>query len=528
MERDWANLEGRQFDLLVCGGGIYGAWTAYDAALRGLTVLIVEKGDWANATSSASSKLIHGGLRYLQSFQLNLVKKSLREREMLFQVAPHRVWPLRFGIPDYDSNPVGKLRLGAGLWLYDRFAGLSKTGSKHGRYDTIRFSKRFPFLKTTGLQGGFDYIDGQTDDARFTLEIVDGAHKQGAVCLNYSEVVGYITDCEGQICGAELKDRVGGKVVKVRSRCSVNVSGQWVDTMLDSKPRLCRLSKGIHLLMPSLGSSEAVLLFSKSDARVFFIIPWYGLTLLGTTDDEYDGDIDNVRVEKEDTAYLLDAVNSYLKTTVWSEKDVLGSFAGVRVLKDRASSSSYLASRDWELKQLNNGLLVSMGGKFTSARQDAAAIVDQVCQWLSVQQACRTERRAFPWAPKQEFNDWKHSAMSRGSLLGLDNEVVSWLIFRHGWRVQNIFDLIEADNTLNRKIFPELPFIYADLLLCVRREMVVHLEDLIRRRMPLLLLKRMNLNQLTSVAKSVATVLNWDRKQTEQEVNTVALKWKIH
>ena len=528
MNRNLCDLDGRQFDLLVCGGGIYGAWTAYDAALRGLKVIIVDKGDWAGATSSASSKLIHGGLRYLQSFHLNLVKKALREREMFFQIAPHRVQPLRFGIPAYGSNSVGNLKLAVGLGLYDWFAGISKTALQYGHYRTAGFSRRFPFLKTTELQGGFDYIDGQTDDARFTVEIIDGAQKAGAVCLNYCKVIRYICGIDGKVSGAELQDKVSGKVIEIRSRYTVNATGQWTDTMMDAPKKLCRLSKGIHLIMPGMDSDAALLLFSKIDGRVFFMIPWYGRTLLGTTDDEYEGDIDKIQVESSDIDYLLESANDYLETTVWSKQDVLGSFAGVRVLKDSGMVSSYLLSRDWELKALDNGLFVSLGGKFSSARQDSATIVDRICKLLAVNKHCMTEWRKFPWTPEVAFGDWKLEIENKASRLGMDSGTIRWLIFRHGRRVEHIIKLIEDDTTLKQRIFPELPLIYADLIFCARTERVVHLEDLLRRRMPLLILKRISREELSDLSKRVAGVLGWDKERVKWEISNIAERWRIH
>ena len=406
--------------------------------------------------------------------------------------------------------------------------GYRRGALKYGRYDTAEFSKRFPFLKTAESQGGFDYVDGQTDDARFTLEIIDGAQKAGAVCLNYCKVVRYISDIDGKVSGAELQDKVSGRVIDIRSRYTVNATGQWTDTMMDTRKYLCRLSKGAHLIMPSLGSDAALLLFSGTDGRVFFMIPWYGRTLLGTTDDEYEGDIEKVQVEPSDIDYLLESANDYFETTVWSKEDVLGSFAGVRVLKDSGMVSSYLLSRDWELRTLENGLLVSLGGKFSSARQDSATIVDRICKLLAVSERCKTEWRKFPWTPEVAFRDWKLEIEDKASILGMDGEIVRWLIFRHGRRVAEIVKLIEDDAALKQRIFPELPLIYADLIFCARTEMVVHLEDLLRRRMPLLILKRISLEELITLSKRVTGVLGWDKERTEREVSIIAERWRIH
>ena len=184
MKRDFSLLAGRHFDLLVCGGGIYGAWTAYDAALRGLSVAIIEQGDWAAATSSASSKLIHGGLRYLETYDFKLVRKAILERQMLLEMAPHRVWPLRFGVPVYADSRIGTLQLKAGLILYDFLAGFPGPDIAHHHFDRKAFAERFSALDSEGLKGGFTYGDAQTDDARLVLELIAGAMAAGAMCVN--------------------------------------------------------------------------------------------------------------------------------------------------------------------------------------------------------------------------------------------------------------------------------------------------------------------------------------------------------
>src|SRR5512135_3100861 len=204
MKREFSALQ-NEFDLLICGGGIYGAWTAYDAALRGLKVALVEQGDWAGATSSASSKLVHGGLRYLETYDFRLVRKALKERRLLLQIAPHRVWPLRFGVPVYADSRNGMLLLQAGLTLYDMLAGFPGEPMRHRRHARQQFSRHFPFLDEAGLRGGFSYGDAQTDDARLVLELVAGACAHGAVCVNYARLVGW-TEERGQVCGATVQD----------------------------------------------------------------------------------------------------------------------------------------------------------------------------------------------------------------------------------------------------------------------------------------------------------------------------------
>ena len=523
MNRNFSSLTNKQFDLLVCGGGIYGAWTAYDAALRGLSVAIVEQGDWASATSSASSKLIHGGLRYLESLDFKLVKKALAERQMLLAMAPHRVWPLRFGLPVYADSRVGTLQLRAGLSMYDFLADNLSPDMAHHHFDGQAFAERFPFLGSDGLKGGFTYGDAQTDDARLVLELISGAMAAGAVCVNYCKLTDVI-EADGRACGAVVQDmsyppfdglRANGEI-EINARCIVNATGQWMAASEQGRD-WCRLDKGTHLVMPALPTDEALLLTAKSDGRVFFMIPWYGRTLLGTTDADYGGDLDHVAVEPEEVAYLLAEANHYLKAA-WTEKDVVGSYAGLRVMKRSDAASPADVSRDWELKTAVNGVHYSVGGKLTSAREDAACIVNAVCMQLGVEAPCATQYRTFPWAPEVNYVRWFVAASTQATQLGIDQESAKWLVRRHGKRVVEVFRLIEDDARLAGRIVPALPFIHADLLFCARNEMAVHLDDLLRRRMPLLILAKLGESDLRRSAELVAPVLGWDAGRVVQEI----------
>lgn len=514
MKRDFAALHG-EFDLLVCGGGIYGAWTAYDAALRGLKVALVEQGDWASATSSSSSKLIHGGLRYLETYDFKLVRKALKERRLLLRIAPHRVWPLRFGVPVYADSRNGTLLLKAGLTLYDTLAGFPGEPMQHHHFWKREFSRHFPFLNDEGLHGGFTYGDAQTDDARLVLELVAGAQAHGAVCVNYAQLRAW-NEQDGKVCGAAVQDKVSGETLQVRAGQCVSTAGQWT-TATEPGRTWCRLSKGIHLVLPALPTSEAILLTSKKDGRVFFIIPWYGRTLLGTTDTDYRGDIDKVTVGDADVEYLLEAASTYLKR-VWTKADVIGSYAGVRVMKQSDAAHPSAASRDWELKTADNGLHHAIGGKLTSAREDAAVIVDTVCAQLGVGKPCASKGRSLPWAPQQEFAAWTTDTAAKAQRLGIDADSAKWLMRRHGTRVARVFDIVAQSPQLAARIVPELPFIQADLLLCAREEMAVHLSDLLRRRLPLLILVRPEAVGLRGLAELLAPELGWDEQRIVQEL----------
>jgi len=521
------NSTQQKFDLLICGGGIYGAWVAYDAALRGLRVAIVEQGDWASATSSASSKLIHGGLRYLESYDFKLVKKALAERSMLLAAAPHRVWPLHFGVPVYTDSRVGSWRLKVGLMLYDFLAaGLKKT-MQHHHFQRDDFAARFPFLNTKNLNGGFVYADAQTDDARLVLELIAGAMQAGAICVNYCMLTQLI-EANGRAIGAAVQDQITHQSIDIPAHHIVYAAGQWQAAQSNS-----RLTKGVHLVLPPTYIKEALLLTAKSDGRVFFIIPWYGMTLLGTTDSDYQGDVEHIKVEEADIKYLLSAANDYLKTA-WTQADIVNSYAGLRVLKRSDPTQDNLAvpssvSRDWELKTASNGVHYSVGGKITSAREDAASIVNEICAALGNPAPCATKGKPFPWMLQSilSADDALRDASQQARQLGVDNESSDWLVRRHGQRVTEIFEMLKNNPQYAQRIAPNVPFIYADLLFCARSEMVVHLPDLLRRRLPLLILAKLTEQDLHAIAQMVAPIMGWDDRAIREEIAACAIPIRV-
>jgi glycerol-3-phosphate dehydrogenase len=338
--------------------------------------------------------------------------------------------------------------------------------------------------------------------------------EHGAVCVNYAKLVSWNEE-QGQVRGATIQDGASDRTVQIRARQCVSTAGQWT-TETEPGRSWCRLSKGIHLVLPALQTNEAILLTAKEDGRVFFIIPWYGRTLLGTTDTDYSGDIDRIVVEDGDVEYLLAAANGYLKTA-WTRQDVIGCYAGVRVLKQSDAAHPSAASRDWELKMTGNGLLHVIGGKLTSAREDATVVVDAICSRLGVAAGCATKAKDFPWKPQQEFGSWFEEKTVQAQGLGVDAECAKWLLRRHGASVDKIFQIIEETPQLAERIVSELPFIYADLLWCARDEMVMHLSDLLRRRLPLLILAKLNGADLIHLAEVLAPVMGWDTDRVARE-----------
>lgn len=530
MKRDFNSLKQLNFDLLVIGGGIYGAWTAYESALRGLKVAIVEKGDWASGNSSASTKLIHGGLRYLEHFHFSLVKKSLNERKRLMQLCPHRVLPLRFVIPVYESSSMSASLIRIGLSLYDFLARDGTFIHAHEYLNRDALLKRCHFLNDRGLLAGLTYGDSQTDDARLVLEIIHGALSTGVAAVNYTEALHFLDD-GGKVTGARVRDRERGEILDIQASSIFNAAGASINNVsegqFDTIP--VRLTKGVHLIMPQVLQKEALLILAQKDGRVFFMVPWYGKTMVGTTDTDYTGPVNNITVDEEDIDYLLTESNNILKGVTWSNKDILGSFAGVRVLQFDPEAPPSSVSREHAIIELRPALFVSVGGKITSARSDSIKIVNTIVNYLGKKElpANCTADKPFPWCPAEEYTEWKNQVLKEGADLGLDGETIRWSIFRYGSKVSELFSLIRQSPNLATLIIDDLPFCYADIVYCATNEMVVHLEDLLRRRIPLTIMHTISKSVVKEAAKVVAPILGWSGKQKKREIDAVIAKWKI-
>jgi glycerol-3-phosphate dehydrogenase len=524
MKREFERLARERRDLLVVGGGIYGAWIAYDAALRGLSVALVEKSDWAAGTSSGSSKLIHGGLRYLERLHVGLVRTSLAERKRLASLAPHLIRPLDFLIPVYKGDRVGRLRLKLGLTLYDWLAGSGQPVRPHRSIGRDELLDVLPFLAEDGLRGGFRYGDCAMDDARYTLEIVAGALGAGVVAVNRAEVTRLLVE-DGRVEGAGVRDVESGDSVDVRAGLTVDCSGAWSSELLPESERtaqLTRRTKGVHLVLPSLGVSNAFLLTSPIDGRVFFLIPWYGRTLLGTTDTVFDGDPDTLRTTRADVDYLLGSANRYLSERPWKDADVLGSYVGVRTLQNEPGADPSEVTREWSLANPLPGLLMPIGGKYTSARADAAEAVDRVLEELGRPAVpCPTAERRFPWAPEEDFEPWLEHTTSTGMELGLDGETARWVGLRYGTTAESLLGLLADHHHLGGRIHPDLPFCRAEVVHAVSREMARGLEDIVRRRIPLVLLARVERELLTKIAELAGDLLGWSDQHKDEQV------WRI-
>ena len=489
--RDVEKLKDQSFDVLVVGGGITGAWTAYDAALRGLKVALIDKGDWGSGTSMASSKLIHGGLRYLEHYDFKLVRSALKERRLLNHLGPHQIWPLRFLVPLYKGGRVGPLKFKLGLTLYDWLAGKDQPVQGHAKHDPEDLKVLFPNMQSDGLRCAFSYGDCQTDDARCTLEMVYGAQTAQAQACSYVGADEILIK-EGRAYGARVTDQISTESFDILAKSVVMATSFWsglIPGMPDRARQSIRMSKGVHLVMPRLDTDHALLLTALSDGRVFFVIPWYERTLIGTTDTDYEGSPDATMVNEADIDYLLKEAQQNLEGIRWTRDDVIGSFCGLRMLQQKNEENPSAASREWILEQYHENILMPLGGKFTTAREDAAKIVDALYPLLKRPlKKTSTDERPFPWAPEGNFSTWKNAMLEELSAAGVDALASQYLLSRHGKFVKEVLALIRANPDLAQRIESELPFIKAEFEFAKTCEGTQNEDDLFRRRIPLKIL----------------------------------------
>ncbi|HEY0973197.1 MAG TPA: glycerol-3-phosphate dehydrogenase/oxidase [Solimonas sp.] len=487
--RDVAALRGERFDVLVIGGGIYGAWTAYDAASRGLKVALVEKQDWGAGTSSASSKLIHGGLRYLEHYEFGLVRHALKERRTLYRIAPHLVRPLNFVLPMWKGPRAGPFMVSAGLVLYDLLALGSQPVPRHKHHRSRELLARYPFVDPDKLLGGFRYGDCQEDDARMTLVVTAAAQASGAICANRVAALRLLEE-HSAVCGAELRDEAGGETFALHADVVVNAAGPWAPFLLGERAPAVKLIKGTHLILPAIAGCNEAFLLTAADGRVFFVIPWYGRTLVGTTESKVSHPSE-AQPTDEETRYLLDGVRRGLPGLGWTENDVIGRFSGVRMLQAEEADSLAAVSREFAVTLPRPKLIMHIGGKYTTSRSDSIEIVDAVFQALGRKPPrSTTHARPLPGAPDGVFEDWQAHAIQDLAAAGIDLEAARWLTLRHGTGIADILALLRERPALAERIDEHAPFVMAEAVHALRAEMAGSMDDIARRRMPLSLLLR--------------------------------------
>jgi glycerol-3-phosphate dehydrogenase len=509
-ERDPLRLTRRRFDILIIGGGINGAGIARDLALRGLSVALVDKGDFACGASSASTKLIHGGLRYLERGDLRLVYESTRERHILQQIAPHLVHPLPILIPAYRQDPRHLRTIHAGMLLYDLLA-LGRNTHRHQMLAAAEATACCPLLQPDNLTGAARYWDCSMDDARLCLENILAARTAGAEVVNYLQVVGLLKR-GGQLSGVQLQDQETGACLEAEARVIINASGPWLDRIcaLDGEESgKLRPSRGSHLLLPRLpGQQEALYLVAREDRRLFFVIPWGALSLVGTTDIDHPGDADTVSASEEEIAYLLTETGRHLRIAPPRRQEVIASFAGLRPLL-AASGTVHTVSREHRIFNSTSGLISVGGGKYTTYRAVAAQVARLACARLGRGTGrSTTDRLALPGGETGPFATFA-GAMEQKLLCEFEIPAhqAAVLIRRYGSRLPALLATVRRQPSLLRPVVPGSPLLEAELVWAADHELARTPEDILRRRTPLSLQAGRGLVELPAVAARLASHL---------------------
>ena len=504
-------LRSGAFDVLVVGGGITGAGVALDAAARGLRTAIVERDDWASGTSSKSSKLIHGGLRYLQQKEYRLVYENLAERQRLLNNAPHLVEPLAFLIPIFGKggvvNETVAKAYSTALWLYDITGGV-RIGKRHSRISIDEAMQHVPTFRRDLLAAAFLYWDAEADDARLTLEVLRTAVLDyGAVAVNHLGVSALTKNAAGHTTGAVLSDGTA-----VKAEVVVNAAGVWVDEVRafdeGHDPDSIRPAKGIHVSVSRsrLPADIAAVVPVPKDRRSIFVVPWGDRVYLGTTDTDYDGPLDDPQVTPEDVRYVLDAINTFTTSNLTVD-DVLGTWAGLRPLvKDAGSERTADLSRRHRVVTSDSGLITITGGKLTTYRKMAADTVD-----AAIAQLGRGAKRSPTKKLRLRGADGLEAARASGAS--------DHLLERHGGEAPVILAMIEADPTLGEPLVPSLPYLRAEAIYAVRYEMAMTVTDVLSRRTRSLLLARDAAGEAAEeVAHLIAPELGWTDEDVRREV----------
>jgi glycerol-3-phosphate dehydrogenase len=521
---DLARLRSETFDLVVIGGGVTGAGIALDAATRGLTVALVEQRDLAAGTSSRSSKLIHGGLRYLEQLDLGLVREALRERSLLLEeLAPHLVRPVSFVYPLQHAG-WERLYVGAGITLYDTLGG-GRALPRHQHLSRRRAIELIPSLRRDALVGAIRYWDAQVDDARHTMELGRTAAAYGAAVLTSTRVTGLLREGE-RVVGVQVRDQEGGEDIDVRARQVVNATGVWADQIQEMAGRgriRVRASKGIHLVVPKdriHGDSGLIL---RTERSVLFVIPWGRHWLVGTTDTDWDLDLAHPAASGSDIQFLLDRVNRVLRTPL-THADVEGVFAGLRPLLYGESEATSKLSREHAVAQTVAGLITIAGGKYTTYRVMAEDAVDAAARNLPQRVPSSVTDRT-PLLGAQGYHALWNRRRRFADEVGLHVSRIEHLLGRYGSLITELLDLLADRPELGERIAGAEDYLRVEAIYAASHEGALHLDDLLTRRTRISIETfDRGLAAARDVAPLMGEVLGWDEDTIAREIEHYAAR----
>jgi glycerol-3-phosphate dehydrogenase len=536
---DMWNSIPEEADLVVVGAGVTGAGIARDAARRGLRVVLLEQNDIAYGTSSRSSKLIHGGLRYLETYEFSLVFESVSERRIVMDLAPHLVNPMAFLFPVYQGSRKSLRMISAGMWLYDGLA-LFRSPKRHRTLNPSEVAKEEPLLKQEGLQGAPLYYDCSTDDARLTLETIIDATQNGAVVATWARVDALVKNDQGRIAGVVVKNARDGSLKEVNAHAVINATGPWTDEVLamsgPRKGKLLRPTKGVHIVVDreKLPVEHAVVLFHPDDNRVLFALPWGDRTYVGTTDTDYDGVPGEEAATLEDIDYLIAAPNHSFPTSQITRGDVVSTWAGLRPLiapePEVGEMAESQVSREHQIVIGEDGLITIAGGKLTTYRKMAQECVDVAVNLLTLSgklpedlQSGETTKVPLPggvgWP---EDDDHAKVAVELAEVCDCDISaaVARHLVDTYGMRAWELAKMCAADPSLTEPIVPGRIEIMAQVDFGVKEELAASVSDVMTRRTQIFFRDfEQGLGSVEKVATRMAHLIGWSDEEKQKSVD---------
>jgi glycerol-3-phosphate dehydrogenase len=507
-------LKNETFDLLIVGGGINGAGVARDASLRGMKVALIEKNDFSSGTSCRSSKLIHGGIRYLENLEFHLVFEALSEREKLFQMAPHLVHPLRFLLPVYQHSRVGMFKMSLGMWLYDALS-MFRAPQLHERLDSKETMQRMPSLQPKELVGSYVYSDAYMDDDRLAIETLRCADRHQSALVSYVQVG--TSDFTNEIKTVQCHDLLGNEKFQVRARHVISCSGPWTDEVgsgwFSDWKKMMRPTKGVHITFQNKDFPLSSAMVMEEGGRIVFAIPRHDMVIVGTTDTDFKESPDQVQVQAKDVEYLLQVLKDYFPGIALGKENIQGAYAGVRPLVHDGSSSEGKTSREHTIFSRQEGVTFVAGGKYTTYRLMSQQIVDQALsffsmeekvQWKSVDTSCLIS----PWASAEKM-EMTQAVVRKMSFSKMSLQQALQLVFRHGEEALHLFQKWGHNRT----------YWAYEALHALDSTMCLNIVDFFIRRTPLFLANQDHGQQiLPEILPLFQEFLGWSDQQTQQQI----------
>lgn len=530
---DLKTVSTQKFDLVIIGGGVTGAGIALDAASRGLKTCLIEKNDFASGTSNKSTKLIHGGLRYLKQLEIGLVRESGRERAIVHKLAPHLVIPEKMLLPLVEDGTYGKMMTSIGLKVYDFLADV-EGDDRRRMLDKAETLKKEPLLDAETILGSGYYSEYRTDDARLTIELLKKASEFGATILNYCEMDSFVYNTKKEIKSIQCIDHNSGETFTITSRNFVSATGPWVDKLREKDAsknnKHLHLTKGVHIVFPiEKFPLQQSVYFDVADGRMIFAIPRGRATYVGTTDTDYFGNLDRVVTTKADIHYLLDAVNDAFPDIHLKEEDIESNWAGLRPLIHEEEKDPSELSRKDEIFVSKSGLISIAGGKLTGYRKMAQRVMDAVLKTMTYKQESKlkdsyTEKIALTtnaMASSKEVKKYQKKLRLKLQEVGIENEYFAWYLTSNYGKQAN--DILEKTQSFTDKN-PESRLIRAELWYGIHHEMINSLADFFVRRTGRLYFNISSVAKYESlIIKDCTQYLNWDASRITKEKETLSI-----